>query len=65
MRGRPRFAVYVGAAIIAPYLKRLNLDVRGFAADIFGDANRGKTQAMRVAAAIASAKRVSASSRSS
>jgi hypothetical protein len=46
----PRFAVYVGAAIIAPYLKRLNLDVRGFAADIFGDANRGKTQAMRVAA---------------
>ena len=47
----PRFAVYLGAAIIAPYLKRLNLDVRGFAADIFGDANRGKTQAMRVAAA--------------
>ena len=47
----PRFAVYVGAAVIAPYLKRLNLDVRGFAADIFVDANRGKTQAMRVAAA--------------
>jgi hypothetical protein len=47
----PRFAVYIGAAMIAPYLKRLNLDVRGFAADIFGDANRGKTQAMRVAAA--------------
>lgn len=47
----PRFATYVGAAVVAPYLKRLHLDVRGFAADIFGDANRGKTQAMRVAAA--------------
>ena len=49
--GNPRFALYVGAAMIAPFLKRLNLDLRGFAADIFGDANRGKTQAMRVAAA--------------
>jgi hypothetical protein len=47
----PRLAIYVGAAVVAPYLKRLHLDVRGFAADIFGDANRGKTQAMRVAAA--------------
>lgn len=46
-----RLATYVGAAVVALYLKRLHLDVRGFAADIFGDANRGKTQAMRVAAA--------------
>src|SRR5262249_33446977 len=47
----PRLAIYVGAAVVAPFLKRLHLEVRGFAADIFGDANRGKTQAMRVAAA--------------
>jgi hypothetical protein len=47
----PRFAIYVGAAVIAPFIGRLGLDVRGFIANIFGNQNSGKTESLRTAAA--------------
>ena len=47
----PRFAIYVGAAVIAPFIGRLGLDVRGFIANIYGNQNSGKTESLRTAAA--------------
>ena len=47
----PRFALYIGAAMIAPFLSRLELDVRGFIANIYGNQNSGKTESLRTAAA--------------
>ncbi len=47
----PRLAVFVGAAIIAPFIGRLGLDVRGFIANVFGNQNSGKTESLRTACA--------------
>ncbi len=47
----PRFAVFMGAAMIAPFIGRLGLDVRGFLANVFGNQNSGKTESLRTAAA--------------
>jgi hypothetical protein len=47
----PRFAVFMGATMIAPFIGRLGLDVRGFLANVFGNQNSGKTESLRTAAA--------------
>jgi hypothetical protein len=47
----PRFAIYVGAAVIAPFIGRLGLDVRGFIANVYGNQNSGKTESLRTACA--------------